>query len=120
MNVWGITSKKREVKHLIDNCLYNDTPDVILLCETWLTPFSPVLSIQGYETHQWNRVGKKGGDVAILLADKFRCKALDIKFNSSKFESVFVKVELRNGECAVLGSIYRPPNTNPKKISEEY
>ena len=120
MNVRGISSKKTEVKYLIDHCLYNDTPDVLLLCETWLTPFSPVLKIPGYETYQRNRIGKKGGGVAILLADKYRCKTLDIKFVSLEFESVFIKLELRNGECVCLGSIYRPPNTDPKKFNEEY
>ena len=120
MNVRGISSKKTEVKHLIDNCLCNDTADVLLLCETWLTPFSPVLSIPGYETYQCNRVGKKGGGVAILLAAIYRCKILDIKLNSAEFESVFIKLELQNGECVVLGSIYRPPNTDQKKFNEEY
>ena len=51
MNVRGISSKKTEVKYLIDHCLYNDTPDVLLLCETWLTPFSPILKVPGYETY---------------------------------------------------------------------
>ena len=105
---------------MIDHCLYNDTPDVLLLCETWLTPFSPVLKIPGYETFQRNRIGKKGGGVAILLAEKYRCKTLDIKFVSLEFESVFIKLELCNGKCVCLGSIYRPPNTDPKKFNEEY
>ena len=54
MNVWGISSKKTEVKYLIDHCLYNDTPDVLLLCETWLTPFSPVLKFQA--TRHFNAI----------------------------------------------------------------
>ena len=120
MNVWGISSNKTEVRHLIDNCLCNDTPDALLLCEMWLTPFSPVLKIPGYETYQRNRIGKKGGGVAILLADKYSCKTLDIKFSSPEFESVFIKLELRNGECVAVGSIYRPTNTDPKKFNEEY
>ena len=120
MNVRGISSKKTEVRHLIDNCLCNDIPDALLLCETWLTPFSPVLKIPGYETYQRNRIGKKGGGVAILLTDKYRCRTLDIKFISPEFESVFIKLELHNGECVGLGSIYRPPNTDPKKFNEEY
>ena len=120
LNVRGITSKKTEVRYLIDNCLYNDKPDVLLLCETWLTPFSPILKIPGYETFQCNRTAKKGGGVAILLADKYRCKILDVQFISQEFESIFVKLELRNGECVCLGSIYRPPNTNPVKFIEEY
>ena len=109
MNVQGISSKKAEVKYLIDHCLYDDTPDVLFICETWLTPFSPILTITGYETYQRNRTGKKGGGMAILLADKYRCKTLDIKFVSLEFESVFIKLELCNGECVCLGSVYRPP-----------
>ena len=80
MNVRGITSKKTEIMHLIDNCLYIDTLDVLLLCEISLTPFSPVLNILGYETYQCNRIGKKGGGVAILLTAKYRCKVLNIKY----------------------------------------
>ena len=63
---------------------------------------------------------RKGGGIAILLADKYRCKTLDIKFSSPEFESVFIKLELRNDECVALGSIYRPPNTDPKIFNEEY
>ena len=120
LNVRGITSKETEVSYLIDNCLYNDKPDVLLLCETWLNPFSPVLKIPGYETFQRNRAAKKGGGVAILLADKYRCKVIDVQFISQEFESIFVKLELRKGECICLGSIYRPPNTDPVKFIEEY
>ena len=58
--------------------------------------------------------------MAILLADKYRCKTLNIKFVSLEFESVFIKLELHNGECVCLASIYRPPNTDPKKFNEGY
>ena len=81
INVKGITSKKSEIKHLIDNCLFDSTLDVLLLCETWLILFSPMLHIPGYETFQRDRVGKKGGGVAILLSNKLRCVPLDVEFN---------------------------------------
>ena len=41
INIRGIHSKKNELKYLIDHCYQNSTPDIILTCETWLTPNSP-------------------------------------------------------------------------------
>ena len=105
---------------MIDNCLSKGTPDVLLLSETWLTPFLPKLQIPGYETYQRNRLEKKGGGVAILLSSKLRYTPLNVKFESNVFESIFVNVLLRNEENVTLGSIYRPPNTNPTKFNEEY
>ena len=51
LNVRGITSKQMKVKELIDTSIKSNTPDIILLCETWLNPFSSGLNIAGYDTH---------------------------------------------------------------------
>ena len=89
--------------------------------KTWLTPFLPKLQIPEYETYQRNRLEKKGGGVAILLSSKLKVYTIELSsFELNVFESVFVNVLLRNGENVILGSIYRPPNTNPSKFNEEY
>ena len=41
INIRGIHSKINELKYWIDHCFQNSTPDIILICETWLTPNSP-------------------------------------------------------------------------------
>ena len=46
-NIRGVTSKKEKLKNIIDNYLENTFLDVILLCETWLNPFSPNLPVPG-------------------------------------------------------------------------
>ena len=51
LNVRGITSKQMKVKELIDTSIKSNTPDIVLLCETWLNPFSPGLTIAGYDTY---------------------------------------------------------------------
>ena len=61
LNVRGITSKQTKIKELIGTSIKSNTPDIVLLCETWLTPFSPGLTIAGYDTHRNDRIGKKGG-----------------------------------------------------------
>ena len=60
LNVRGITSNQTKVKELIDTSIKSNTPDIILLCETWLNPFSPGLTIAGYDTYQNDRIGKRG------------------------------------------------------------
>ena len=68
LNVRGITSKCSKLKELIDSSFTTSVPDILLLCETWLNPFSPNLHIDGYETYRCDRVNKKGGGVAILAS----------------------------------------------------
>ena len=68
LNVRGKTSKCTKIKELIDKSLDSSSPDIILLCETWLNPFSPELNIAGYATYRNDRIGKKWGGVAILVS----------------------------------------------------
>ena len=49
LNIRGICSKLSQLKNLIDNCVKDGSPDIIIICETWLTPFSPEIKIPGYE-----------------------------------------------------------------------
>ena len=51
LNVRGITSKQSKVKELIDTSFKFNTPDIVLLCETWLNLFSPGLNFAGYDTY---------------------------------------------------------------------
>ena len=74
LNIRGITSKKSQLIDLLDNTAVGKTPDVVILCGTWLTPFSPDFSIPGYDFFQQCRLDKKGGGVGILVSQKIRCK----------------------------------------------
>ena len=59
-------------------------------------------------------VRKKGGGVTILLKDGItykRRKDLDI-FQEKETESVFVEILSKNGKKIIIGSMYRPPNTD--------
>ena len=49
VNIRGIRSKIGELKYLIDHFYKNTTPDIILICETWLIPNSPQVTIAGYK-----------------------------------------------------------------------
>ena len=72
LNVRGLTSKLGEINYLINHSLTTRHPDIILLCETWLTSKSPKPIIDGYSVERNDRQNKKGGGVCILIST--RCK----------------------------------------------
>ena len=94
---------------------------MILLCETWLTPFSPTINVPGYEFYHIDRQNKKGGGVGILIKSEIR-HAIDLKlkFESECFENISLCIELRNGRKLLVSSMYRPPNTDVCKFVDEY
>ena len=99
LNIRGLCFKQSRLKHLIDNCMTNQEPDVVILCETWLTPFSPTVTISGYDLCHKDRQSKRGGGIALLISNKIRYKTLNIKTPLNitlTFESICVEIELRN------------------------
>ena len=74
LNIRGISSKQGQLNDLIDSSVQNKNPDILLLSETWLTSFSPKITVPGYELYQQDRTLKKGGGVAILVSHKLRCR----------------------------------------------
>ena len=62
LNIRGIGSKRSQLLDLIDNSVQRKQPDVLLLSETWLTPFSPKLVVPDYELYHQDRLTKKGGE----------------------------------------------------------
>ena len=107
-----MNSKVSELKQLIDHSLHRSPPDIIALCETWLTNNSPIPSIPGYELVQKCREHKCGGGVALLISNCIPFKVLnDIKYEAPDIESCFVEIKLHTRQV-IIGNCYRPPNTD--------
>ena len=112
LNIHGISSKRTQLMNLIDTAVHDREPDLILLSETWLTPFSPAFSIPGYELHHLDRKNKKGGGVGMLSSSKLRCMVrTDLSSNLPESECITLEIALRNGEHCLVRSMYRPPNS---------
>ena len=121
LNIRGIGSKKTQLLDLIDKSIDCKELDIILLSETWLTPFSPTLNIPGYTLYRQDQNHKKGGGVAILVSNKLRCTVLDeINSNLPETECLSVSVSLCNGDTCIFCSMYRPPNSNIQTFLASY
>ena len=113
LNVWGICSKCTQLIDLIDTTIHSKEPDLILLNETWLTPFSPDFSLPGYDFHHLDRQNKKGGGVGILSSSKLRCTLRnDLTSKLPESECITIDISLRSGEHCFVSSMYRPPNSD--------
>ena len=70
LNIRGLGSKRSQLIDLIDTSVHSRNPDVLMLSETWLTPFLPKLVIPGYEIFHQDRMDKRGGWCSYLSIQK--------------------------------------------------
>ena len=115
--IWRILIAKSPNYHLAKTEHFTEKHieiDFILLCETFLTENnSNQFNIAGYNFVNRNRIHSSRGGVAIYIHDKHKFKLRDdIAINvTGIFESIFIEVNSDNLK-AVVGEIYRVPNTN--------
>ena len=121
LNIRGIGLKKSQLIDLIDNSVQNKQPDVLLISETGLTPFSPRFDIPGFDLYRQDRVHKKGGGVAILVSSRLHCTTrLDLASKLEESECMTVEIMLKNDDCCLVSSMYRPPNSDTSTFPASY
>ena len=119
LNIRSLLAHQTELKELLQIMSNkNSTVDVILLCETFLASNTEKLAyIPGYHLVTNNRNNHKGGGVAILIREGITYKKKqELCYMIDK--SVYVDITAKNGRQIRIGSIYRAPNTDVKKLME--
>ena len=114
LNICSLISKQQELLKFI-NCCNKKKIDIVILSETWLTSSAErKVNVPGYDYVGVSRKHKRGGGVGFLINKEIKYKTqTDLFIDSDLFEnySIEMKAAWKN---IVLGSIYRPPNTNQK------
>ena len=121
LNVRGIASKQDKIKQMIEHCVKGSKVDVILLCETWLSPFSPSISLPGYDFYHIDRSNKRGGGIGILVSNQLKHKHRpDLEVVNPVLENITIEILLRNNQKLLCTSMYRPPSTNVTDFIETF
>ena len=98
-------------------------PDIIIISETWLKEGEEkFVNINGYTFEGIPREQKKGGGVGFLIKQGF-IHHVPTDLNKSNYDTTFEHyfIELKGDhQNIILGSIYRPPNTNLDRFMVEY
>ena len=99
--------KSRQRTIFLNNAIQDKDPDLILLSETWLSPYSPIFEIPGYDFHHLDRQNKKGGGVGILSSVKLRCRLRkDLSSTLDESECITIDIAKRNGKHCLVSSMY--------------
>ena len=70
LNMRGLGGKVDKLKTLLNDSFKNKQPDVVLLCETWLSKNSPQVVLPGYCKYEYRHMHKKGGGVCIYIDEQ--------------------------------------------------
>ena len=120
LNIRGIKSKIDELDMLITDL---NQPDIIIISETWLkSGEDKFINIKGYTFEGTPRERKKGGGVGFLIKHGLIYREL-VDLNRNKDKPVFEHhyIELKGDQQnIILGSIYRPPNTDLDRFIVNY
>ena len=115
INIQSLPAKQDKLNKMIaDLNEKNINIDFILLCETFLTDINCNMHhLPGYNLVSKHRKNKSRGGVAIYVDKKYNFKIREdlSTFVEGEFESIFIEINNEN-EKAIIGEIYRIPNTN--------
>lgn len=109
-NVRSIVQHFDEVKaFIIDNKI-----DIFCCCETWIQNkhFESEFKINNYNFNKCDRIGRRGGGVAIYtkLSDKIKYQFVASQ-NENNYQLIHIKVTQFESKSFDIICVYRPPNT---------
>ena len=124
LNIHGLASKYDDLNELLNNLQEkNLLPDVILLCETFLSEKNHTrFNFEGFDLISEYRKSKSKGGVSIIIkSDLHYVERRDLcVFEEGKLESIFIEIPQRGKNNIVIGEVYRIPGTNEKDFLEKY
>ena len=120
LNIRGLYGKIEDLKKLLTDSFRGKLPDVLLLCETWMSANSPDIKLNGYNKFECRRTHKQGGGVCIFVNNTLTTKSRsDLHMSDVHFEHCLVEIELKKHKL-MLGSLYRAPNMDKSIFLNEY
>ena len=95
---------------------------IIGISETWHSINTcDLYPIEGYQCVHSYRQSKKGGGVTMYVDDKIQFQVRpDLEVRDSDIDSVFIEFDGKQiglGRKVIVGTIYRPPNTNMRQFN---
>ena len=107
-NARSLGNKQDELETVM--CLENY--DLVAITETWWDDsHNWNTTIEGYRLFRRDRLGRKGGGVALYVKEWIDCEELPLRNSHDQVESLWVRI--RNGSNKgqlVIGVYYRPPD----------
>ena len=115
LNIRSINKHFDDLQQLLANPL-NNSFSLIGLTETWLSQSTnQPYALPGYDFVVNNRDNRIGGGVALYISSNYDYEILEnLNTMNDSVESLFVEVKIPGNKNILVGTIYRPPNSNFK------
>ena len=124
INIHSIPNKYEDLVDVLDKMQEKlILPDILLLCETFLTKNNfDKYHFNNFDIVSEYRKSKARGGVSIMIQNKIRYMLrTDLRvFEEGKFESIFIEVPKKTGKNIIIGEIYRVPGTNETDFINYY
>ena len=106
VNFQSIKNKKEELCNLLDSA----NPNILIGTETWLRNDINSFEIfpECYNVYRKDRWDSYGG-VLVAVKTDYISELIDTENDT---ESIYIKISLYNNKSLIVGSIYRPPNSD--------
>ena len=112
LNIRGLKGKQTELNNLLSRL---NSLEIIILNETWVKEGdAKQINIPRYKYEGVPRINKKGGGVGFLIRSDLQYRSrhdLDSNERNPSCEQCYIEMK-NNIDNVVVGSMYRPPNTN--------
>ena len=120
LNLRGLYGKIDKLKNLLNDSFIGRPPDILLLCETWMSANSPDIRLPGYNKFECRQTHKRGGGVCIFVNEllSFRTR-LDLHLDNVNFEHCLIEVKLKRHKL-IVGSLYQAPNIDQAEFIKHY
>lgn len=118
-NVRGLTNKLDDLQQYLGELVHKFS--VIGISETWLNiDNKSQIQLPGYLFVNNNRNTKTGGGVGMFISSVINFHVRnDLNLQrDGVLESIFVETSLRKNEKIIIGTIYRPPNSNFNELKQ--
>ena len=91
--------------------------DVVAVTETWLTVDNVQnINIPGYNFIHRHRAKKPGGGVDLFIKNNIQFNELSYESaDDDIYECIFAEICADKGKNIIVGSLYRAPNTSPRR-----
>ena len=91
-------------------------PKLIGITESWLDPriSDGEIQLSGFTLYRRDRVDRNGGGSALHVSSEVPCRVISI--NDTVEDSLFCEIRPTSTTCALVGVIYRPPQSDLSKV----
>ena len=120
MNIRSINANLHKIEEFFN--LVKNLPDIICVCETWLTSLRPFMGkLHGYDFVNKLSNSNQSGGVAFFVRACHSYEVVEgISFKQCDVDDLWISIKLGNNKHLILGNVYRHLSSTFNTFKENF